>query len=116
MAEYIERGELKQRLELSIKSWGRDSNNNAQAMVRAYQDVLSRVQSIPNADVVAVVRCKDCKNWEALGGKWDDMHHRKDGRCNALIRFHDSERYCTLQDHYCSYGELKECGNNGQEV
>lgn len=61
MAEYIERGELKQRLELSIKSWGRDSNSNAQAMVRAYQDVLSRVQSISNADVVEVVRCKDCE-------------------------------------------------------
>lgn len=61
-------------------------------------------------DVTKVVRCKDCKHWEALGGRWDNNHHRKDGRCNALVRFHDSERYCTMEDHFCGYGKLKELG------
>ena len=52
MAEYIDRNELIKRLETSISSWGRNCNSNAPTMVRAYQDVLHRVKSIPTADVV----------------------------------------------------------------
>ena len=48
---------------------------------------------------VEVVRCKDCKLWV------EGRHHT--GRCNALIQFHDAERYVTDEGHFCSYRERK---------
>ncbi len=102
MPKYIEREVLERRLELSIKSWGRDSNSNAQAMVRAYQDVLSRVQSIPTADVVEVVRCKDCKCC-------DFFYPQKEKDKEAISTF-----YCNLfkrdtkATDYCSCGVRKD--------
>ena len=52
-----------------------------------------------NADMVEVVRCKDCKYWT------EGRHHT--GKCNALIQFHDAERYLTDNGHFCAYGERK---------
>jgi len=52
---------------------------------------------IPTADVVEVVRCKDCVYWDGMGCK---------GRCeapeNGLIRDY------TNDDDFCSYGERKQ--------
>ena len=53
----------------------------------------------PTVDAVEVVRCKDCNFW--VKGR----HHT--GRCNALISFHEAERYATEEGHFCSYGERK---------
>ena len=62
------------------------------------------------ADVVKVVRCKDCKHFKPLSdGSWINQN-REDGICYALVNYHDSERYCVRPDHFCSYGELKELG------
>ena len=60
------------------------------------------------ADVVKVVRCKDCKYFEPLRDSTWINQNRKDGICYALVNFHDSERYCVQPDHYCSYGERKD--------
>ena len=54
MPEYIEREAVVERINNSICSWCRDCNSNAQRMVSAYKDVLSRIQNIPTADVVEV--------------------------------------------------------------
>lgn len=61
----------------------------------------------PKADYVAVVRCKDCKYWERLYYR-PFVEPRDDGRCRALWQFHGAERYTTLEDHFCSYGERNE--------
>ena len=60
-------------------------------------------------DVVRVVFCKDCKYFNPYdnGYSWVNKG-RLDGCCDALIKFHDSERYSVLPDHYCSYGERKD--------
>lgn len=59
-------------------------------------------------DVVKVVRCKDCEYWVALDNGFSYVHKgRTDGVCNALVKYHDSERYCTQQDHFCGYGKRK---------
>ena len=51
------------------------------------------IDRVPSADVVQVVRCKDCK------------HLYKDGECPLRTWFtHD-------EDDYCSYGERKEHNN-----
>lgn len=108
MAEYIEREKLKQRLELSIKSWGRDSNSNAQAMVRAYQDVLSRVQSIPKADVVEVVHAE----W-----KVDEFlkYNKKFITCSHCESTIDcSKGYIDENEYdYCPYCSAKMDGKDG---
>lgn len=55
------------------------------------------LDDIPAADVVEVVRCKDCK--------WAESHRLGNGgvyfRCNEIDM-------ATLTNHYCSYGERKE--------
>ena len=61
----------------------------------------------PKSDYVAVVRCKDCKHWERLYYR-PFVEPRDDGRCRALWQFHGAERYTTLEDHFCSYGERKD--------
>lgn len=55
--------------------------------------VLTRLKNVPTADVVEVVRCKDCQYW--TGKDYD-------GCCikNGL-----ATRYA---NDYCSYGERKE--------
>lgn len=61
MVEYIDKADLLKRLESRIKDYGRDFNINAPVISRTYQEVLQMVENIPTADVVSVVRCKDCK-------------------------------------------------------
>jgi hypothetical protein len=50
----------------------------------------------PTADVVAVVRCKDCKYWEDNNG----------GYPHDLCAWRDDET--PDADDYCSYGERRE--------
>lgn len=55
------------------------------------------------ADVVEVVRCKDCRRWtpsKRYGRDLDDVK-RYYGDCAVT---HRSER----EDHYCSYGKRRE--------
>ena len=63
---------------------------------RALEDAVSRV---PDADVVEVVRCKDCK-WYDISSPYGtvipDAYH-----CKVNDRFYDSE-------HFCGYGERRE--------
>lgn len=59
------------------------------------------IDSIPTADVVEVVRCKDCEHWNGIG-------------------FAENAGWCekkdtgTLYDDFCNYGTPKERGaDNG---
>ena len=51
----------------------------------------------PTADVVEVVRCKDCKHYG--GVTYGFVCHKYSG---------DETKVCTNKDHYCSYGERNE--------
>lgn len=61
------------------------------------------VESIPNADVAPVVRCKECKHWKPSGSKagnsFSDMEYI--GGCEFA-------NYCRRESDFCSYGERKE--------
>lgn len=77
--EYIERGALLRKAKKDAPSF--------------YKIVMILTHSIPAADVVAVVRCKDCV-------------HYQNGACNHF-------GYYTYapdvdEDDFCSYGERKE--------
>lgn len=59
----------------------------------------SQIDALPRADVVEVVRCKDCKHW---GGVTFGFVCRKFSGIDTKI--------CMGADHYCSYGERSENG------
>lgn len=64
----------------------------------AVADCLDMLDNTPTADVVEVVRCKDCK------------HEYTDPFCQMwcrLYRKHEGERLVE-ENHFCSYGERKE--------
>lgn len=96
MAEYIERDRLATDiLGLTI----------VDPAVAQYADaVLQRLKDTPAADVVEVVRCKDCTMFDtgkkSLGMYWDPPEN-DEGWCN----FFDSE---VNRDGFCSKGEMKE--------
>lgn len=50
-----------------------------------------RIDGLPTADVVEVVRCKDCK-------------HYSDRRCQMIMGIDDRKK----DNDYCSYGERRE--------
>ncbi len=91
--EYIERGALLKEAESRLV-W-----NHQAAGVAVYE----AIQEAPAADVVEVVRCRDC------------VHYR------SLIP--DGERWCEIlkaespiEDGFCCYGERKDGGNNEQTL
>ena len=59
------------------------------AVMNAITDFMEQVGNIQGADVVEVVRCKDCKHFEQAECPWDELF---------VINVND----------YCSKGERKE--------
>ena len=63
---------------------------------------VERIKQQPTADVVKVVRCKDCDNWTDENGR--------EGLCQVWSDFEDAHYRYTPKDGYCSEGERKENG------
>lgn len=64
--------------------------------------VVSDFESLPSADVVEVVRCRDCKHYKEFRTK----KHRQIMRLCYRIGKHDME-YPVKPDDFCSYGQRK---------
>lgn len=63
------------------------------------------VRNTPAVDAVEVVRCSQCRYWEAMNnGSWMNKN-RTDGCCRVLAEYRLAERYMTEKDHFCGYGE-----------
>lgn len=88
MAEYIEREKLTADFELCNKQNPRWTP----------QRVASLIARAPAADVVEVVRCRDCK------------HHRIAENKKNFIYWHNCKLWCADidEDDFCSYGERKD--------
>ena len=60
------------------------------------------ILNIPAADVVEVVRCRECVHWKPIGSKagnsFSDMEYI--GGCEFT-------KYCRRESDFCSYGERK---------
>ena len=58
------------------------------------------ILNIPAADVVEVVRCRECVHWKPIGSKagnsFSDMEYI--GGCEFT-------KYCRRESDFCSYGE-----------
>ncbi len=94
MAEYIEREALinageKITLEDITPNWDRPLVKPA--LIKQGQTLLKLIKKQPTADVVKVVRCKDCA---VPHNKWTGCP-----KLNGLI---------PPPNHFCSYGERKE--------
>ena len=69
------------------------------------------IMNRPIADVIPVIRCKDCKHWSDNDG----IHTTADGVRFARCRIHNHETlnglhegWCPTENCYCSLGERKE--------
>ena len=87
MPEYIERGKLLKDIEESVVFTAKSGQPSLE--IRGANKITARIMAAPAADVVEVVRCKDCRR---LGGKNKDF-----GMCHCLCRQ-------TEKTDYCSYG------------
>ena len=101
MAEYIAREELLAQLRAM------ESYNASPMYRRGYDDCVEAILKAPAADVVPVVRCKDCK-WFAdnNGGQWYG--------CQMFQVVWITPEDAPKPDDFCSYGERKDGGaDNG---
>ena len=66
-------------------------------------DWMAFIDKEPAADVMEVVRCRECKNWKHSGSKtvnsFSDMEYI--GGCEFT-------KYCRRESDFCSYGVRKE--------
>lgn len=97
MARYIDADKL--------VAWCNDtyrvqSTSSGKAYVNAF---LTEVFSVPTADVVEVVRCKDCKYFLDE----DEFDSLGMCLCERIARNYGGEIY-PERIHFCSYGERKE--------
>lgn len=71
MAEYIEREELLKDINETVVFTVRNGVKLPTSEMRGANKVIDRIKSAPTADVVEVVRCKDCVHAEELDGHCD---------------------------------------------
>jgi hypothetical protein len=94
MAKYIEREKLIDELQHLPEQGELD-----------YLGVFDCVNTTPTADVVKVVRCKDCEYCCISTDPKTNISVQKCG----YVGFNPVQSSQVSDDFYCSYGELKEC-------
>ena len=101
--EYIEREAAKREL----LSWA-VSLNHPEYLIK--DDALHIIDSIPAADVVDVVRCRECKYWGDEAGKLQHSDGVLFARCKVHNYLIDGRHtgWCPTENDFCSYGERKE--------
>ena len=73
-------------------------------------DLVDTFADIPAADVMEVVRCRECKYWGDEAGELQ----RSDGVLFARCKVHNylldgrHTGWCPTENDFCSYGERKE--------
>ena len=106
MAEYIERETLINVLEGEIEDCGyADASNKpiAYGTILGLKSALSYAKSLPAADVVEVVRCKDCEYF-VIKPNYRLCSHKLNRTLNSLLEI--------SSNHFCSYGKKKEGAEN----
>lgn len=97
MSRYIDADKLVEEMQrCSYETWSKDVNRAwwAQA-VKIKDNIVHCIERQPTADVVEVVRCKDCKWWKRMNGD------------KRLQCFHSHGLIRTTENDYCSRGERK---------
>ena len=87
-----------------------DACNSLDLYPSEYAELENALNRIPAADVVKVVRCRECKYWGDESGKLP----RSDGVLFARCKVHNylldgrHTGWCPTENDFCSYGERKE--------
>ena len=97
--EYIEREEALARKYFSLAKTP-DENRRFEAEIKYYLSILPAA-----ADVVEVVRCKDCKHY-------DKEYHQCKLHSEEPDQYYTGFIFCMQEDDFCSYGERKELDND----
>ena len=103
MARYIDAEELKQERDMAKKAYENANIFTATAIREHIKPLLDKIVDLPAADVVEVVRCKDCKR----------CYEKRTKRGNQLMRFcmrMDGNEYQVNANDFCSCGTSKERG------
>lgn len=105
--QYIEREAVKREL----LSWAVSINHPEYLMK---DDALHVIDSIPAADVVGVVRCRDCKYWGDEAGKLQHSDGVLFARCKVHNYLLDGRHtgWCPTENDFCSYGDGKDGDGN----
>lgn len=69
---------------------------NANDPLKSLDELIKRIYSLPAADVVEVVRCKDCKHCDF--GEWQFAV------CAKRSEYHN---FTVRKDDFCNYGERR---------
>ena len=84
-----------------------DLTPKAYAYLRGGKAIIEDLTKFPAADVVEVVRCRECKYW----GDEDGKLQRSDGLLFARCKVHNylldgrHTGWCPTENNFCSYGE-----------
>lgn len=105
--EYIERGALLQDIEENVLFTVRGDVETPTPEMRGARKVKERIEEAPTADVVEVVRCRDCKKRyvPAYCALWYGQINDEHGCRDIFLRAHND-------DFYCAYGERKDGADN----
>ena len=99
MDEYIEREALRKVMQMAT--------DDPTCPMHIATTIDQYITEAPAADVVPVVRCRECKHWKPSGSKagnsFSDMEYI--GGCEFT-------NYCRRESDFCSYGERKEGADN----
>ena len=69
---------------------------------------IADVDMLPTADVVEVVRCKDCKKFIEYSDDYKFKVEGADGDCHIRLMHSTDNQFCAVKyDDFCSYGERK---------
>ena len=104
MSKYIDAIDIAKQIadfKKSITSPNSDYMTGYLCAISVTEGMIANAMIASNADVVAVVRCRDCKHYGGViyGG--------------VCRKYSGSEtKVCTNKDHYCSYAERSENGKS----
>ena len=99
MTEYIER--------TAALNAARRAFDDQECDCEVMPDVFASLQEAPTADVVEVVRCRECVHYREHRTR---RHKQLMRECVRMAR-HDME-YPVKSDDFCSYGQRKEAGQS----
>ena len=104
MAEYIEREVLFEEIRKEFRPyWQIPCDYEDMVTQKMVTKMRGLIDKLPTADVVEVVRCKNCKYFCPYEGE----EHK--GDCAELVGLES----CVYEDDFCSYGERKDGEKNG---
>lgn len=108
MADYVDR----QAAMIEFAEHVKKSNNSDFAPTPTWNDAVEIVENLPSADVVEVVRCKDCVHYIPYDWMFSEVW-----KSQNIEDYSQDEIGCEWIDHYvkpdgyCSFGERK-CGED----